>query len=261
MSINNIITAPCEDVSFLHGLGNKPSLIGAYLFDMKRTKGPLCACGCGQPVLRVKKSPYNWNKYIHGHSLKGKKFSEEHRNKLSENKKKFYNKPTPISIQCECGCGEMAVPGNKFIRGHNRRGSVFTQKHRKLLSERRKGIPISKEHRSQISKTLSTFYTDKKNHPRWKGGLSYEPYSTDFNSKLKLHIRKLYGFTCQLCDIHENELNEKLSVHHIDYNKQNNQIHNLLPLCRKCHIKTNTNRDYWKSICSQKVLFDETHQE
>ncbi|NQU99405.1 MAG: HNH endonuclease [Parcubacteria group bacterium] len=42
------------------------------------------------------------------------------------------------------------------------------------------------------------------------------------------------------------ENKEKLSIHHIDYNKQNNNPNNLISLCRKCHVKTNFNRNYWK---------------
>lgn len=32
---------------------------------------------------------------------------------------------------------------------------------------------------------------------------------------------------------------------HIDYNKKNCNPKNLITLCRKCHSKTNSNRDYW----------------
>ena len=33
------------------------------------------------------------------------------------------------------------------------------------------------------------------------------------------------------------EVDESLDVHHKDENKDNNDISNLIPLCRKCHIK------------------------
>ena len=38
---------------------------------------------------------------------------------------------------------------------------------------------------------------------------------------------------------------KKLSIHHIDYNKENNEITNLTSLCNSCHSKTNHDRDYW----------------
>lgn len=34
-------------------------------------------------------------------------------------------------------------------------------------------------------------------------------------------------------------------VHHINYNKRNNNPSNLISLCRRCHSKTNFNREYW----------------
>ncbi len=43
------------------------------------------------------------------------------------------------------------------------------------------------------------------------------------------------------------ELIKKLDVHHIDYDKTNNNIENLIILCGSCHTKTNgkNNREYW----------------
>ena len=37
-----------------------------------------------------------------------------------------------------------------------------------------------------------------------------------------------------------------LPIHHIDYNKQNSSINNLITLCNSCHAKTNANRKQWK---------------
>ena len=70
-----------------------------------------------------------------------------------------------------------------------------------------------------------------------------------WNKPLKVSIRKRDNYTCQIC------FNEGLIVHHIDYNKQNCDPNNLITVCRKCHSKTNFNREYWKQyfskICQQ----------
>lgn len=81
--------------------------------------------------------------------------------------------------------------------------------------------------------------------PNWKGGTSLEPYGEDFNSDLKLRVRRRDDFTCQLCGAKEN--GRKLDCHHIDYDKQNNSETNLITLCREngCHQKTNGRRAYW----------------
>jgi len=79
-------------------------------------------------------------------------------------------------------------------------------------------------------------------NPSWKGGLSFFPYSIVFNNKLKEFIRKRDNYTYQNCG---KQTKRKLDVHHIDYDKQNCEINNLISLCRKCHSKSNYNRDFW----------------
>ena len=43
----------------------------------------------------------------------------------------------------------------------------------------------------------------------------------------------------------ENATIKQRERNHIDYNKLNCNPNNLISLCRKCHMKTNSNRDYW----------------
>ena len=126
-------------------------------------KKKLCECGCGKPITRGKNYPYNWNRYIHGHSGKGSmkgwhhseetkrkiskammgkhwNLSEETKRKMSEAKK---GKPNPMLGKyfsehkrkiskaliktCECGCGEYAKPGNRYIQGHHLKGKTYEQ--------------------------------------------------------------------------------------------------------------------------------------
>ena len=75
---------------------------------------------------------------------------------------------------------------------------------------------------------------------------SREPYGKDFSPKLKEQIRKRDNYTCQECNKHQEKFKSKLSIHHIDYNKQNNNPLNLISLCNKCHLKTNKNRKHWE---------------
>jgi len=86
-----------------------------------------------------------------------------------------------------------------------------------------------------------------KNSPFWKGGKSFEPYGLEFNNQLREQIRKRDNYTCQKCLINQKNLRYKLHCHHIDYQKTNNSLENLIALCRSCHIQTNSNRNYWKN--------------
>ncbi len=88
------------------------------------------------------------------------------------------------------------------------------------------------------------------------------PYSLNFSSKLKLKIRIRDSFTCQNCNIEENEhkllYGAVLTIHHIDYDKLNCKEENLITICKKCNSTANGNRNYWekyyKELIQVKVL-------
>ncbi|MHA1787860.1 MAG: HNH endonuclease [Candidatus Helarchaeota archaeon] len=75
-------------------------------------------------------------------------------------------------------------------------------------------------------------------NPNWKGGISFEPYPLGWNKTFKEQIRYRDGYRCQNCGIPEIECDRKLHVHHIDYNKNNLNLDNLISLCHNCHAKT-----------------------
>ena len=114
---------------------------------------------------------------------------------------------------------------------------------RKKLSVAGKGRIMSEEAREKNSRAKSG-----KNHPGWKGGKSREPYSHEFNNRLKYQIRERDNFTCNIC--YKIETDKKFCVHHIDYNKKNNHPSNLITLCRKCHPLTCFDRHKWTPYLS-----------
>lgn len=92
------------------------------------------------------------------------------------------------------------------------------------------------------------------NHPNWQGGLSFEPYSPSFNNFLKEQIRERDNYQCQECDIFQKDLSRKLDVHHIDFDKKNDDPLNLISLCKSCHSQTNYDREDWMDYFKNKVL-------
>ena len=114
-----------------------------------------------------------------------------------------------------------------------------------------KGTHLSKEQKqrlSQVQKRISEPCNKGEKNGNWRGGISKEPYSQNWTNDLKESIRKRDKYICQLCGIHQDELNgwiRKLDIHHIDYKKRNLNPDNLISLCRACHQKTNFDRDYW----------------
>lgn len=83
------------------------------------------------------------------------------------------------------------------------------------------------------------------NNPNWQGGLSYEPYTKEFNDKFRRIIRKRDNYICMLCEKHQEKCKKSLDIHHIDYNKLLSIPQNCISLCTSCHMKTNFNRNHW----------------
>ncbi len=80
-----------------------------------------------------------------------------------------------------------------------------------------------------------------KNNSQWKNGISKESYGLEFNKYLKRKVYKKHGYQCKSCyrcipnGFISNSI--RLVIHHIDWNKKNNCIQNLIPLCQSCHLK------------------------
>lgn len=99
------------------------------------------------------------------------------------------------------------------------------------------------------------------NNPNWRGGTSAEPYAFEFDAVLKDQIIQRDEYHCQMCRLLEQEhlqqYGKRLSVHHIDYDKRNNDPSNLIALCQRCHTKTNHRRQYHKYLLTEQIAHKE----
>lgn len=73
-----------------------------------------------------------------------------------------------------------------------------------------------------------------------------DAYSAEFY-KIRPEIISRFSDRCFLCG----ELGYE--IHHIDYNKDNNDKNNLMLLCKSCHAKTNSSRAYWEKYLKNKM--------
>jgi hypothetical protein len=91
------------------------------------------------------------------------------------------------------------------------------------------------------------------NNPNYVHGNCYEPYPLGWTKIFKEQIRFRDNYKCQICGCHEVENCRRLDIHHINYDKENIEPNNLISLCRKCHAKTNFNREHWKSYFAEVI--------
>jgi hypothetical protein len=80
-------------------------------------------------------------------------------------------------------------------------------------------------------------------NPSWNGGTSYEPYCPIWSDKeYKNDVKERDGHRClnPYCD----KKNNKLHIHHIDYNKKNCHPSNLITVCNSCNARANIDREW-----------------
>jgi len=143
--------------------------------------------------------------------------------------------------------------------GIARTGQKLSEETKAKMSKLRKGKPKSEEWKKKIGLAnihLKKFQGSGPKNANWKGGISFEPYSHEFNEKLKKQIKIRDNFTCQLCRefIPRFISKEKcLAIHHIDYNKKNNNPENLISLCNYCNSTVNKSREEWTTNFREKI--------
>lgn len=145
-----------------------------------------------------------------------------------------------------------------------KRAKKLTEEHKKHISESMKGKHNSSateyksgyKHTEEWKRRISE-QTRGENHPNYIDGRSEKAYPLSFSQSLKDEIRERDDYECQICgvteDEHIKEIRSVLEVHHIDFNKENNDKRNLITLCKICNIKVNKDREMWKEILCQKV--------
>ena len=118
---------------------------------------------------------------------------------------------------------------------------------------------IAKRQKTIKGRTKEIYGHKGPENGNWRGGISFLPYTFEYNQELKYAIRLREKFKCYICKTLEKELFENLCIHHIDYDKTNNNPQNLVALCRKCHLKTNGNRKYWIEYFTQEFNKSKTY--
>lgn len=126
----------------------------------------------------------------------------------------------------------------KYMRMRGELNPAKRPEVRAKISEANHRRRLSPESRRKISEAKRG-----EKHPMWQGGISFVPYGPAFSDELKIQIRKRDGHICAICLKRQGR--RKFPVHHIDYNKTNNDPKNLVTVCRRCHGLTVKNKERW----------------
>ena len=148
-----------------------------------------------------------------------------------------------------CGCIKVELTSNynrgrKHSEEHKQkislanRGKIRTEEQRKKYSEALKGHAVAEETKQKLRQYKGILAS------QWQNGISFEPYSPEFNKEKKRQVLERDNYTCRNPNCEHKT--DSLDIHHIDYDKKNNSLENLTTLCDSCHSKTNHgNRVYW----------------
>lgn len=159
-------------------------------------------------------------------SVCGKSFDKETKkvNEALKNGWKFYCsnecRSHRGSTLCKCAnCGKEIWKQNSAIKS-SKSGNVFCS-------------------RSCATSFNNTFYKVGDNHPQYRDG----------RSAYRIRAFQFYEHKCLVCGWNEDE--RILEAHHIDENRQHNEIENLCLLCPTCHRKITLG--YYKLVGNQLI--------
>ena len=114
-------------------------------------------------------------------------------------------------------------------------GKVVSEETRRKLSETHTGKVLTAEHRAAIGRGVSGA-----NNGFWIDGRSWEKegaadYDFEFTTTLRTTVKRRDGHKCRKCSHGGSKF--LLFVHHIDMNKKNNTVENLVTVCSSCHTR------------------------
>ena len=140
----------------------------------------LCECGkCGLVTSNNKT-------YIHGHNWIGNKRGKRSNESIDKWRKVWYSLKdgsfeTPPQTYCFCGCGDITLPGSKFIWGH----------HVRVNPPMHNPETVAKMVKSNTDNgSYTKFIESTKNNPPMRNPVTKEKYKNTMNSR--------YGVTCPL---------------------------------------------------------------
>lgn len=196
--------------------------------------------------------------------------SEQRRVRMSETMRRLWQ-DTSSALHSEQRSAKIS---RAVVRAYQDPNSVFhTDEYKAKLSEaigrahqdpelragrakRMKALWRDEEHRTKMTEMSRGLWQDEtyrtmhmgENNPNWHGGKSLEPYGPDWTDELKEEIRRRDEYTCAISGKVWQLGQPTFHIHHIDYDKTNDDFDNLITLALGPHSRTNANRRHWQAL-------------
>lgn len=172
---------------------------------------------------------------------KGHKNSPDHNARISASNKIAYQDPA-VRERCRATMLKLRQDPKWLARSRERHKTVWQRNKHPSLGKKR-----TAEQRRRMSLAHIGVQAGVK-HPRWLGGITLEPYGIGWTVARRKLVKERDFHTCQLCLTNSGS---PMDVHHIDYNKKNNDFSNWITLCHKCNARVNLRRGFWQAFFEQ----------
>ncbi len=160
---------------------------------------------------------------------------------------------------CKCGCGAYTTwdSGKSrwrvYARGHYRRAGAYKNREWLVTQYMIRGRTVREladecgVAESTVVKFMEKYAISRRDqsarligrvtgerNPAWRGGVANWEYSPEWK-RLALAARTRDQWTCQDCGQRRRQWGKSLHVHHVDGDKLNDDMSNLISLCARCH--------------------------
>lgn len=182
---------------------------------------PVCKCACGQ-LTAWNRRKNRWNVYVPGHYVGSQRVNKGNTGGVGRGANKgraddlLYKDRVWLDREYTILCRSSADIARQFgVSSGSVRRYLDKFSIPRIVDNSRKG-------------------RSGPDNAAWRGGVSEFEYCSDWKA-LARSIRQRDKYTCQDCGECRKNWGIALHVHHIDWDKQNNDRSNLVSLCTVCH--------------------------
>jgi hypothetical protein len=149
--------------------------------------------------------------------------------------KKFYGKPYFLKI------GQAKYCYQKCMRVGSRTG--------KIVNCHSCGKEVYKTQKALRGSKSKTYFCTKSCQTKWRNSVFIGPKHANWKSgRYSYKSVMLRNKVPKICKICKNKDGRVLAVHHLDKNKKNNNLSNLIWLCHNCHFLVHHDKETIKNM-------------